>query len=200
MTAHTLLELGEGYKILTHKLDFDRIPEVAHTANVVLAKITELTTKWGITPVEVKENVKIPVFATTDSGTNITKAIEDSKGHFVHIPCFAHKMHRVMISAIAQVPSLERTVQKVVAISRNMAMSDKQKGAYVRFCRLRLGKVALIPVSPVRTRWYSYGDAITRYIELHSDLRQYVLTVMGDAAAQGAEVIVSNLLTDREVS
>lgn len=42
-----------------------------------------------------------PIFATTDSGANMRKAIELGQ-EFAHIPCFAHKLHRVMICAVAK--------------------------------------------------------------------------------------------------
>lgn len=119
------------------------------------------------------------MIATTDSGTNVKKALDISE-EFVHVPCFAHKMHRVMVCAIGKVAWLETALSKIVAIARNMAKSDKQQGAYMRFMRTELGKIGLLPVSPVKTRWNSFGDAIERYLVLHDDLRTY-------AASRAAE-------------
>ena len=86
----------------------------------------------------------------------------------------------------------------MIAVARNMAKSDKQKGAYCRWVRGELGKVARIPMSPVATRWNSNSDAINTYLDLHADLKKYAASPA--AVAEGAGVIQENVLSDREVA
>lgn len=175
LTARTVLETPDGWIVREHRLDFKRLPEVAHTAPVLLQSIKDLCAEWNIKPTPLNPNassVVMPVFTTTDSGLSLKKAIEGSS-EFSHIPCFAHKMHRVMLSAVAKVPWLVNLLAKVLNISRNFNKSDKQKGAYMKFCRHVLGKVAKLPISPVQTRWDSFAEAATRYVEIHADICKY---------------------------
>jgi hypothetical protein len=61
--------------------------------------------------------------------------------------------------------------------------------------RRNLVKKALLPVAPVKTRWYTFADALKRYIDIHADLKQYAQSL--EATSANADVLQSNVLDDR---
>lgn len=66
----------------------------------------------------------VPVFVTSDAGTNIRKAIELGR-EFQGITCIAHKFHRVVLCAVDTLPPLVEILKRVLNISRNFNKSEK---------------------------------------------------------------------------
>jgi hypothetical protein len=47
----------------------------------------------------------VPIFATTDQGRNIAKALGEAP-EFHNIPCFSHMMHNCALGAVGKVEAL----------------------------------------------------------------------------------------------
>lgn len=194
------MECEEGWLIKQHKLDFQRMPDTAHVSDVVLQKLRELCGSWDISAVQSNPDDPescMPIIATTDCGTNITKALEDAH-EYAHVPCFAHKTHRVMICSVARTPWLTTALDKMLSISRNFNKSQKQKGYFLRYTRHYLGRVGTLPKTPCKTRWNSFADSVDRYVAIHSDLVKYAGSELAEAA--GATVVQENLLGTTELA
>lgn len=106
-------------------------------------------------------------------------------------------MHNCALGAVGKVEPLKKALQKVVNISRNFSKSDKQKGEYTAFVKSNLLKPGKLPEAPVKNRWNTFADALTRYMEIHTDLLQYANSPQADAAQ--ATVIQANIFTKEEL-
>ena len=170
---------------------------MSHTAYIILTKLRALCARWKIAPVSLgPDTPAVPIFCTADMGRNIAKALRIGND-FAHIPCFAHKLHRVMLSVVDEHEWIQRSLQKIINIARNFNKSDKQRGGYLRFCRQILGKIGRLPVGPCATRWNSYALSIERYFLIHEDLARYATSITDEA---NKTVLQTNLLLPSELA
>ena len=171
ITARSLVkrpDLTPQRQIIEHKLDVTPVTS-QHTAPVILAHINELCSKWGIGPIQSGddlEEVLIPVFATSDRGTNIKKALQESSS-YMNVPCIAHVIHRVVLSSIAKNEKIRDILINVTNISRNLHKSSQQSTHFRNWVWHSKARVPPAAITPIQTRWYSAVESLGRYLELH---------------------------------
>ena len=104
----------------------------------------------------------MPIFLTSDRGSNIVSAVNLSEGKIIHIPCLSHCLHRAVLDGMKRCRALDG-LKKCVKLATHFKQSVPATSSFQSWQRDNYPS-ALNYISASQTRWHGYYDNMHRVL------------------------------------
>lgn len=138
----------------------------------------------------------MPLFLTTDNGTNIVAAAR-SRELWCRVACVSHNTHLMVLEACGAEEAIRRLLAKVCNVAGHFHHSAKHSSNFREHLKAHTTLEVEGFVTPVKTRWGSFLAALERYIVLHTELVTW--TYHPTSPPDDAEVLHNNILEEHEL-